>query len=67
MVSAAYGRCIEGMRRDEAELRRVMSRDDVAAASAPDSHPAVLACIEARAAWAHLMREVPRFVEVSRG
>lgn len=62
VISAAYGRCIEGMRRDEAALSRLLSSPSI---GAQDGNPQVLALVEARCQWADLMRSVPMFVEAA--
>lgn len=66
IITATYGRCVEGLRRDESALANLLDR---CARRGSPAEPAELApFLAARAEWAAVMRGVPKFTsEVTHG
>ena len=59
IITATYGRCVEGLRRDESALANLLDR--CARRGAPATAKELAPFLVARAEWAALMREVPNF------
>lgn len=59
IITEAYGRCVEGMRRDETALANLVDR--CARRGRPAEPDELAPFLAARAEWAALMRSVPKF------
>lgn len=65
IVSAAYGRCLEGWQRSQAEIDFRLSQLKASAASQAeiDNDIDLIALLGDRRDWEKLIRETPAFVE----
>lgn len=64
VITAAYGRCLEGWRSSREDLERALAACKYAGRDS-DNDPEVARCVADMRDWARLQRETPRFVEGS--